>query len=214
MDSNITEQQYLGTDLQLSEPHFEEEATLLSARRVVPLHEVKAEKRSGRRLTVGLALVAALIVGALGATLIYKQRGQTPATVESASQAFSEAATEPPSTTPAGGATSDSPTAASQAPEKSDGPARDGRNVVIMRPKKAAPSVEQSSGSSRKTETVRDEDIDPAERKAERRAQRMEARRLRWEENRRARGEMRGRRVQPTDDVLRIREIFEGRRRP
>jgi hypothetical protein len=217
MDSNITEPQYLGADLQLSEPHFEEEATLLSARSVVPLHEVKAKERAGRRLTFSLALIAALIVGALGATLIYKQRGQTPATatVETSAAAFNEVAPEASSTTPSGGATSDSAAATSKALENaSEVSKREERNVAATRPMKPTALVVRSAGSAKETEITRDEDVNSGERKAERRAQRMEAWRLRREAEHQARREWRDRRMQRSDDLLRIREIFEGTRRP
>ena len=74
MESDITSQGYFNGDLQLAEPHFDEEATLLSARPVVPLEEIMVEARSRRRLVIGLAMVGSLVMGALGATLIYKQQ--------------------------------------------------------------------------------------------------------------------------------------------
>jgi hypothetical protein len=72
MDSNITDQQDFSGDEQLTEPHFDEEATLLSARQVVPLDEIKAEQRLGRRLSFGIAIISSLILGAVGAKLIYR----------------------------------------------------------------------------------------------------------------------------------------------
>src|SRR5882724_7342546 len=87
MESNIKNQRSSGADLHLAEPHFDEEATLLSARPVVPLCEVR-ETRSGRRLALGLAMAISVMAGALGATLIYKQSGQKQATgiVETATE--------------------------------------------------------------------------------------------------------------------------------
>src|SRR4029077_18052992 len=76
MESNIINEEYFEDAGPLSEPHFDEEATLLSARPVVPLEEIKAEERSQKRLIVGLAMACSLTMGALATTLIYKQRGQ------------------------------------------------------------------------------------------------------------------------------------------
>ncbi len=230
MESNITEQQYLAADLQLSEPHFEEEATLLSARPVVPLHEVKAEERSGRRLTIGLALVAALVVGALGATLVYKQRSQTAATATEETttpvaneQAATDASANAVAGGVAGGIVADPPQAASGVAENSseaaDRDARnDARNIVTTRPRKPETVVVRHSdpdkpAAPRRDEAVRD-DVVLEDEKAARRAERIEARRLRQEAAREARQDGRRRRARRSDDLLRIREIFEGPRRP
>ena len=75
MESNITEPEHFSNDA-LTEPHFDEEATMLSARPVVPLEEIRAETNSRRRLAFGLSILVALVIGALGATLIYKHRQQ------------------------------------------------------------------------------------------------------------------------------------------
>ena len=58
--------QQLLTDLSM--PHFDEEATLLSARPVVPLHEVQVETGSRGRVIFALTIVAAILVGAISAT--------------------------------------------------------------------------------------------------------------------------------------------------
>src|SRR5512132_779890 len=95
MESNITNQQYFGTDSQLSEPHFDEEATLLSARPVVRLSDVRTEARSGKRLAFGLAMVIAVMAGAFAASLIYKQRGQKEATAIMTGPPLPQAAVSP-----------------------------------------------------------------------------------------------------------------------
>ena len=64
------------SDEPLSLPHFDEEATLQSARPVVPLHEVKAQGRSRRRWLLGGALALAATLGAVTASLIYSQGSQ------------------------------------------------------------------------------------------------------------------------------------------
>ena len=80
MESNDINQEYFEGAIALGEPHFDEEATVLSARPVVPLQEIEAEERSRKRLIVGLAMACSLVMGALAATLIYKQRGEEQST--------------------------------------------------------------------------------------------------------------------------------------
>lgn len=223
MASNITEQQY-SAGLQLSEPHFEEEATLLSARPVVPLHEIEAAKRSRKRLTFGLALVTALVVGALGATLIYRQRGQAPetatvetGTVETALADASETAAGVSTAATAGGGKSEAPapTVSASVPVRDkvrDEAAEKPRDNAAARSRKPAP---QSARPTKSSDPWRDQEVDRMEAQwAERRAERREARRLRREAQRESGGEVRGRRVRRSDDLLRIREIFEGPPRP
>src|SRR5687768_6809505 len=79
MESNRRERELSRVKVVLDEPHFDE-ATLLSARPVVPLHAVKAESSLDRRWALGLAIVVALLIGAFGATLVYKLRGQKQST--------------------------------------------------------------------------------------------------------------------------------------
>ena len=229
MQANITEQQY--SDQLLSEPHFDEEATILSARPVVPLHEVQATERSSKRLTFGLALIAALMIGALGATLIYRQRGQMART-ETAETSVSETSQNDNdgNEAAAGGSVSDADGGASETPAsavavsvpKANDAASESRDSAVSRERKPTTTVVQSSAKStaprsteaQPAETWRDEVNDPEAIRAQRRAERIEARRQRRQAEREAWGELRGRRVQQSDDLLRIREIFEGPRRP
>ena len=187
-------------EMPLSEPHFDEEATLLSAQPVVPLQEIVAEKRSGKRLMFGVAMVFSLIVGALGGTLIYKQRGhkQSTAIVDSAVPgAAGIVVDESVPVSPV--AEQASAAGTGTLPESSAVPA------LI----KSVPSRSLRAGSSRvvtqetKLASVEDE-------RELRRADRIEARRLRRRSEREEARRYRDR----TDDVLRIREIFEGSRRP
>jgi hypothetical protein len=226
MQSNIIEQQ--SSAGLLSEPHFDEEATILSARPVVPLHEIKATDRSSKRLTFGLALIAALMIGALGATLIYRQRGQvaTTETVETAVPETSEGneAAAGASVSDAGGGAAETPASAvaGSAPKTSDALPSDSRDSAAARPRKLATSVVQSPAKSadpwrteaKNDEAKNDEVSDLEAIRAQRRAERIEARRQRRQAQREVWGEVRSRRVQQSDDLLRIREIFEGPRRP
>ena|SRR5882672_8880356 len=187
MESNMKNQQSSGADLHLSEPHFDEEATLLSARPVVPLHDVSPKTLSERRLVLGLAMAISVMAGVLGATLIYKQRGQKQATgtVEMATE-VSEPKPQPLSGV--GGANSELPA--------------------------SAPSVSENLNDVATREVRSAGDIAQARKAAPLRAERMEARRLRRDAEREAKRETRGQKGQSSSDLLRIREIFEGSPRP
>src|SRR6266576_518125 len=76
MEANNTDQAYFDDAVPLTEPHFDEEATVLSARPVVPLAEIKEEERSRKRLLMGLAMAGSLMLGALATSFVYKQRGE------------------------------------------------------------------------------------------------------------------------------------------
>ena len=198
MELNTSRQTNL--EMPLAEPHFDEEATLLSAQPVVPLEEIVAEKRSGKRLMFGLAMVFSLIVGALGGTLIYKQRGHDQSTtiVDTAVPGADGIAVD--ESVPVSPVAEQAPAAGTGTlPESSAVPAEI----------KSVPSRLLRAGSSRagtkekKLASVEDE-------RELRRAERIEARRLRRKSEREEARRYRER----TDDVLRIREIFEGSRRP
>lgn len=203
METNITEQQYSDGNLALAEPHFDEEATVAAARPVVPLQQIATKARS-KRLAFGLSIVVALMVGALGATLIYKQRAQDPATaiVDTAVAGF--------------GASGDGTNPASM-PEAKEGAAgqaageavrEDNAFVADQKPK---PQVAARIGPA-KARTVQEKPVSQADEKQMWRQERFEERRLRNKEEREARRE--GRRRRKSDDLLRIREIFEGSPRP
>lgn len=215
MESNIKNQQSSGADLHLSEPHFDEEATLLSARPVVPLHDVRPKTRSERRLVLGLAMAISVMAGVLGATLIYKQRGQKQATgtVETATE-MSEPKVQPLSGP--GGANSELPASAPSVSENlNDVATREVRSAGdITQARKAAPLFSPNAGSGRANGTQQSEADNRQDERAMRRAERMEARRLRRDAEREAKRETRGHKGQSSSDLLRIREIFEGPPRP
>jgi hypothetical protein len=212
------ENNYSSTDrpagVNLSLPHFDEEATVLSARPVVPLEEIRVETRSRRNLVFALTIVAAILVGAIGATLLMRP--------EQTSQTASEGQVSEPLAVPtgaAGGVTSETAESKVPVPRLSDEV-----NVQAERPDDRESSIKQrpaavNSRSSMKAAASRSipkpvrvqrrdyevvEDFKNDEREL-RRAERREARRE-------ARRQHRQRRE--TDDLLRIREIFEGAPRP
>jgi hypothetical protein len=215
MESNIKHQQSSRADLHLAEPHFDEEATLLSARPVVPLREVRPETRSGRRLAFGLAMAISVMAGALGATLIYKQRGQKQATgiVKTATE-VSEPKAQPLSG--AGGTIYESPASAPSVSEDlNDVATRAVRSAGdITGPSKAAPLFSPGVESGRANGSWQSAADNRQDERAMRRAERMEARRLRRDAEREAKRETRGHKGQSSSDLLRIREIFEGPPRP
>ena len=219
MESNITDHQYFTEDLELSEPHFEEEATLLSARPVVPLSEVPPESHSGKRLAFGLAIALAILAGAVGATFFYQRAGEgsatavedqgTPAeavTVGGALSSGASGAGSPPQTRPAAQNVS-----TVNAPRKVVDSGSRGDSKI----KNSAPAIPQKDNSGRVNETLQNSPDSQDEERNLSREERMEERRARrdaWREsNRDGRGR---RRRRASDDLLRIREIFEGSPRP
>lgn len=201
MESNITDPEYFDDD-SLTEPHFNEEATIAAARPVVPLEEIKAGPYR-RRLALGLAILGALIIGALGGTFIYKQRHSKPA-----AEIVDLAVT-------GSGATSqeisEQPTTETQTADVSTG--NDAATVSEAEPIQPVVSNRKPARTVAQPDSVSQEDsISREDRKEERRWARIEARRARRAE-RQAEREASGRR-KPNDDLLRIREIFEGSRRP
>lgn len=209
----IMEKNYSSTDhspvldQDLSLPHFDEDATLLSARPVVPLHEVKSETRSMRRVIFGLTILAAILLGAISATLLLMQNGHSPESV--AETEVSEPAVS--SSGAAGGSTVKPAESTVQLVREpvAEPPANEApgdRDVTTKRRSAAIlrNTVKPAKAGSPNRERDQDFENDDRElRRSERRNARQEERRQR-----------RDRREQRGDDVLRIREIFEGSPRP
>jgi hypothetical protein len=195
METSITNREYFEGE-PLAEPHFDDEATLLSARPVVPLQEIRAEERSGKRLAVGAAMVFSLLVGALSATFIYKQRGQKQATA-SVNEAILGVD---------GVAVGEHDTSVAEN-------ARDAVTGILQ--EAASPPMDEApvppAAKSSGVETSRGHQVSERELL---RAERNESRRLKRESAREAQKAARGRRSKSSDDLLRIREIFEGSPRP
>lgn len=192
-------------DPDLSLPHFDEDATLLSARPVVPLHEVKSETRSRRRVIFGLTILAAILLGAISATLLLMQSGRNPESV-----AETEVSEPVVSSGAAGGSTSEPASSrVTVSREPTEEPAIEVPGDRDVSTKKRSTAVLRNSVKPARAgspDRERDEDFENDEREV-RRIERRNARRE-------ARRERRGRREQRGDDLLRIREIFEGSPRP
>lgn len=194
-------------DESLTAPHFDEEVTLLRARPVVPLHEVKPQSRESRRLVPGWALVSMLVLGAVAATLVYTSRQPLDAPHNAAAIPDNSVS----SSSGAGGAVINpaelSPTAVTEVrqferqTDKVD-------SSVTRKPTTRVAVTATATARPREVEQDPAEDLELSELRL-RRAERREARRLRREAEREAR-----RKAQSEDDLLRIREIFEGAPRP
>ena len=208
MESTIIDQPAFSANLELAEPHFDEESTLLSARPVVPLRAIEAQARSSRTLVFGLAIAVALMAGALVATLIYKQRGENPApTLVVAAVPISEPTSpQDPNSREAAGVTSASVEAKTAITENEANVATP-KTLVPETAKKPAPLISKSSASARRTTT--------AEEARQARKDRWRTERTDPQLERDARHEARReRRARRTDGVTRILEIFEGSSRP
>lgn len=193
----------------LTLPHFEDEATVQSARPVIPLHEVESASRSTKMMMLVASLCLAALVGAVAASLVFSNRTQD---VEgSATATIPESSEDDPThfITPsgeAGGATADpTETIATDIEVSRADRTDDGLEVqtptTVSRPRpiknaRVPKPVEKVLGNPK----AEPQDLETDERQA-RREERREARRLRRE--RRA-----------GDGLTRIREIFEGSPKP
>ncbi|HEU4477305.1 MAG TPA: hypothetical protein VFR80_02230 [Pyrinomonadaceae bacterium] len=193
----------------LTLPHFDDEATVQSARPVVPLHEVKRIALTRRNIVLGAALCLAAVVGALVASIIYSQPSQRapeeaaatiPDTTDSEDFVAPSGEASGSTVNPEDAVASNTETAASDEAD-SERPV----NRVISRdrqPKIANPRVEKQPDLVVSQPKIQDRgDLDVRAEEELLREQRREARRARRE--RRA-----------NDGLTRIREIFEGSPRP
>lgn len=171
----------------------------------MPLLEIKAKERSGKRLVFALAMAGSLMIGALGATLIYKQRGQGHSTA-----IVSEAVPG------AGGIAVDEPVSAPAIAEAVGGAARGTLPEAGAAPveKKSVPWVSRGAAST-VVETRRKRTLPrQLEERGLPRAGRIDAWRLRLGSERKAQRESGARQRKSSDDLSRIREIFEGPPKP
>lgn len=227
MNSTTDERIVTESEVGLDEPRFDEEETLLAAQPVVPLVEVKAKTRSKARLSVALAIVGGLLIGLLAATLIYHYLGDNePRDLETT--AVIEQTKTDDELNSAGGSTGSADENAPISTEKNAAVTTEEEKSPIVTPqdttqatRKPKIAVESETGPQQapKSRSViaRDssdtaDDDDEIDRDA-RRADRQEERRERRSAAREARRQTREQ-AQTTDDLLRIREIFEGTPKP
>jgi hypothetical protein len=184
----------------VEQPHFDDERTVLSARRVVPLEAIEAKVKHRRRWFLGSAFAIAMFLGAASALVsaYFKLRHQPEAELQPAAVATApEPVAEPTVETP--------PPPAEQTIEKiqTDEKIQAQPVVKVVRPKRQLPAVRNTNDPRvSEDEALRQgRDSVLVDQWEERRARRVERR-----ERRRAQHHDR--------DISNIDEIFEGRRRP
>lgn len=198
MESEITTAE-TGLESPLAEPHFDDEATLLSARPVVPLDEVESyEKQTPSRfarawifasIVVG-AMLLGVVVGAAYYSYASRESARASLDSESITAGVEGMSTESPSTAPDVNHTS-----------------------ADLSTPAAAPQPEVSANDSRKP-TARRVDV-LTFRSTSEEMQAREERKIRREARKRIRElERESRDPKSRNDLTRIREIFEGPQRP
>lgn len=102
MESNFADQQSWRAASGLSQPHFDEEATLLSARPVVPISRLSARPGFSRKWLSGFALVGMFFIGIAATSLYYSrfttaelQASPQPDTASSVIQGFASGLVAP-----------------------------------------------------------------------------------------------------------------------
>lgn len=214
MNEHVSENQPIAAP-QLAEPHFDEEATLLSARPVVPLEEVENPGKRWFRLALVIILAGALgsatalllYVGRSGSSqenLVVEEQPVEPAVVIEATPeptpevvaAVSEEAEPNPETSP-------EDVASETVKERPRVEIKPRRQPVEQPEEEDDPRTRDESWQETRRRRVE-------ELREERRQQRREARREARRQQRRA---MEGPAEYP-EEMFRIREIFEGSPRP
>ena len=191
----------------LSEPHFDDEATLLSARRVVPFHNLTDKTNSKRNLFFATALAAALMVGIVGGVIyarLERTRASRAQTTEVADQSLpqDDSVSSSEENVELAGVPEESQesqaVAVAETNQKTIDKPRNSSNI-------AKKSVALHPTPAKRPQTEPDESDYGWSERAIRRAERRAARRARREA---------AREPQRSDDLFRIREIFEGASRP
>ena len=218
MESNITDQQFWSPDTPLAEPHFDEEVTLLAARPVVPIELLNRKPVSTRPWVFGLALLGAILLG-VSATALYYSRirttgSQAQPNIDKFSSGVQGAATE--------AVTRDKP--ATDATDTAGSVGAVNSSVDSNTPVRAqaqAPSVSWTSRPPNSSNTISKKSahlhpavaIDPGS-EPEPEYEIHERRWAKREAKERKRENRGGRDHKSSDELLRIREIFEGPQRP
>jgi hypothetical protein len=209
MDSTTSGQPFFGAEALLSEPHFDEEATVLSARPVVPLATIEAArvKAFPRPWLLGSALVGALLVGIFATAIYYSSFRRDEAALFNDAEIAASAEVSLPLTeeSPSGpvvdratvrvGARSEDAAATSPATSQAFEPAAASFKRPVAR---RVAVVTEKPGSNQANEGSR----------ADRRAARKQARQERRQADREKRD------PRPADGLLRIRDLFEGSPQP
>lgn len=204
MSSTTTDQQYLNTSATLPEPHFDEEATVLSAQPVVPLDEVKATKSGAafsRPWILGLSVAGALLVGVLATALYFSRSSDENLSALEGIDVVSGVA-----------GVSDESFNGFSGPASSQ-PKVETSEAAVMKPAEVRQPVRVSNDSDKKPQprlvaVIKEKNNDDQDSLEDRKAARRQARRERRREDRERRS------GKSSDELLRIRDIFEGSPRP
>jgi hypothetical protein len=216
MESNTTDQQFWSPESPLAEPHFDEEVTLLSARPVVPIERLTRKPFSTRPWVFGFALAGAVLLGMSATALYYSQFRTTGSPsisnidreISSGAQGSATEAVvrDEPSivATDTTGSTADGSSVGSDtsASVKVQAPS------VSLKTRPLSSSNTASKKSPRLRATVV---IDP---NSEAEYETHDQRGAKREAKERKRSRQGGRDDKSSDQLLRIRDIFEGPQRP
>lgn len=212
MESNIADE-HLSSLESPAEPHFDEEATLLSARPVVPIERVDQKRGFTRAWLFGFALAGALLLGVAATALYYSRFPMIDAkqvtgneTVFSGAQGGQSESQDLKEPRPGA---ADAPGFGEPSVDSDTTPNAKAESSLVSSSARTSESATANSKKSARRATVVDDQS--SERQSERREERREARRE-AKEWKRAKRERRAGKA--SDDLLRIRDIFEGPVRP
>jgi hypothetical protein len=197
MKANTNNAEVFGDDPTLAEPHFDDEKTLLTAQPVVPLNEIRAAERLGKQRTLGIAIFCSLVVGFVSASLVYKHRNQ-----KTAGEIVSSAIV------PGAAGEGNDGAASTSAPPDS------GLNAGVASLPQAEPSPPQSDSQLTISSEVSPRNKPVAKTEVLRKPRRIAPAVVRSNQEPREIEHTAHDRKRRNEDAWRIREIFEGSRRP
>jgi hypothetical protein len=199
---------------QPSQPHFDDERTLQTARPVVPLEKIKVKARHRRRWVLGGAFAVAMMLGAASALLAsYLKLRHTPPTV--ATQ-VSEEAGEVDAAPAQVAAAQPAATPEISTPEVQPGASSEGEDAALAEPARKEPAVKHRTVERHAAHPVMEPEAPQLNEDQELHRIREAVLYDQWEE-RRARRVLRERRRNERynhRDLSNLDEIFEGRKRP
>lgn len=206
MESNISGPDLVEPGAGLLEPHFDEEATVLSARPVVPLEEIKSQTTFRHRWILGLAVAGALLLGVTASAFYFSRQN---------SNAFAGLLESDKIGGDASGLTTDLGLSGSTQASSQSTSVPETRSITRTEVAPEMPLSDSAPKASRKPVAKLVDVLTPrSERYIEERI-REERKGARYEEKQRRRQARREMREDKSgDDLTRIREIFEGRRKP
>ena len=212
----------------VSEPHFEAEWTLRTAQPVVPLAEVEHQLKKKQWFFLILALISAMLFGALGASLFYSKqsnasladsRSQTAAAQVDNSRADAIKNESVASQSSDDVELNDDDQIVTDGTELTDNEDSEEQQVAVRKNSKTVKTANRVS--AQKSETSPTLKVEPqvvvskptSDVLPDNDPQTGEERRPRRVKREASRDQREAQRDQPRDDLFRIRDIFEGPRR-